>query len=106
MNYSNLPFYDEKDVNHPDHYETNGIECIDAMIASQGTESVKEYCLCNAFKYIWRCKHKHQGLEDIEKAIWYLRKYVELSSSAKEYGDNYSVENINKVQHNQNTVLI
>ena len=35
-------------VNHPAHYETNGIECIDAMVASQGVDSVMSYCLCNA----------------------------------------------------------
>ena len=45
-------------VNHPSHYETGGIECFDAIVASQGMESAKDFCLCNAFKYIWRCKHK------------------------------------------------
>lgn len=67
-------------VNHPAHYETNGIECIDAMVASQGIDSVMNYCLCNAFKYIWRCQHKDNCREDIQKAIWYLNKYVELDS--------------------------
>lgn len=69
-------------VNHPAHYETNGIECIDAMVASQGIDSVMNYCLCNAFKYIWRCQHKGKRLEDIQKAIWYLNKYVELDSKS------------------------
>lgn len=66
-------------VNHPAHYETNGIECIDAMVASQGKEAVSNYCVCNAFKYIWRHQHKGKSLEDIQKAIWYLSKYVELN---------------------------
>lgn len=65
-------------VNHPAHYETNGIECIDAMIASQGKESVKSYCVCNAFKYIWRHQHKGKSVEDIQKAIWYLNRYLNL----------------------------
>lgn len=69
-------------VNHPAHYETNGIECIDAMVASQGIDSVMNYCLCNAFKYIWRCQHKGNCREDIQKAIWYLNKYVELDSKS------------------------
>ena len=64
-------------VNHPSHYETGGIECFDAIVASQGTEAAKDFCLCNAFKYIWRCKHKGKSLEDVEKAIWYLNKYVD-----------------------------
>ena len=67
-------------VNHPAHYETGGIECIDAMVASQGSECVRDYCLCNAFKYIWRCQHKGKQSEDVEKAIWYLKKWLELDS--------------------------
>lgn len=63
-------------VNHPKHY-TGGIECIDAMLQTQGVEAVKGFCICNAFKYIWRQGNKN-GVEDIEKAIWYLNKYVEL----------------------------
>lgn len=64
-------------VNHPSHYETNGIECFDAIVASQGVEAAKEFCVCNAAKYIWRHRHKN-GVEDIEKAVWYLKKYLEL----------------------------
>ena len=64
-------------VNSPPHYANGGIECIDAMVASQGPTAVKDFCLCNAFKYIWRTKNKN-GIEDIDKAIWYLNKYKEL----------------------------
>lgn len=66
-------------INHPAHYTTGNIECIDAMVAAFGKEHVKEYCICNAFKYIWRYKYKNRPIEDIEKAIWYLNKSVELS---------------------------
>ena len=65
-------------VNHPVHYETNGIECIDAMVASQGAEAVRNYCVCNAFKYIWRHQHKGKSVEDIQKAVWYLNRYLNL----------------------------
>lgn len=64
-------------VNHPPHYETGGVECIDAMVITQGTEAVENFCVCNAFKYLWRHQKKNQ-IEDIKKAIWYLNKYVEL----------------------------
>lgn len=64
-------------INHPSHYETNGIECIDAMEAAQGADAVQDFCICNAFKYIWRHKHKN-GAEDIKKAVWYLNKWLEL----------------------------
>lgn len=65
-------------VNHPSHYETGKYECIDVMEETQGTEAVKNFCICNAFKYLYRHSNKN-GLEDIEKAQWYLNKYIELS---------------------------
>lgn len=68
----------EKDnVNHPSHYETGKFECIDVMVETQGVEAVKDFCICNAFKYLYRHKNKN-GIEDIKKAIWYLNKLVEL----------------------------
>lgn len=65
-------------VNHPSHYETGSFECIDVMLETQGKEAVKNFCLCNAFKYIYRHNNKN-GLEDIQKAKWYIDKYIELS---------------------------
>ena len=64
-------------VDHPSHYNQGNIECIDAMVAAFGKQAVANFCLCNAFKYCWRAEHKN-GLEDTNKAIWYLNKYTEL----------------------------
>lgn len=64
-------------VNHPSHYETGKFECIDVMIETQGVEAVKDFCLCNAFKYLYRHNGKN-GVEDIKKAKWYIDKYLEL----------------------------
>ena len=64
-------------VDHPNHY-AGKYECIDIMESLYGTEAVKDFCLLNAFKYIWRTQKKN-GLEDIKKAIWYMKKYVKLS---------------------------
>lgn len=64
-------------VNSPAHYTQGGIECIDAMVSAFGAEAVKTYCKINAFKYIWRTDLKN-GVEDIAKADWYLKKYLEL----------------------------
>lgn len=64
-------------VNSPSHYTQGNIECIDAMIAAFGEQAVADFCRCNAFKYNWRSEHKN-GLEDIEKAEWYIRKYKQL----------------------------
>ena len=64
-------------VNHPAHYETGQFECIDVMIETQGIEAAQAFCVCNAFKYIYRHNNKN-GVEDIKKAQWYLNKYIEL----------------------------
>lgn len=73
---------DKDMVNHPSHYETGKFECIDVMIETQGVEAVKHFCICNAFKYLYRHNNKN-GAEDIKKAIWYLNKYVELDGDKK-----------------------
>ena len=65
-------------VNHPSHYQGNGLECIDAMIAAFGTMQVEIFCKLNAFKYIWRSEHKGTYTEDMKKAAWYLNKHNEL----------------------------
>ena len=65
-------------VSHPSHYaESCSIECIDAMIAAFGYDYMYHYCIINAFKYIWRHRNKN-GLEDVKKADWYLKKADEL----------------------------
>ncbi|MBO6232814.1 MAG: DUF3310 domain-containing protein [Clostridia bacterium] len=67
-------------VNHPAHYTKGGIECIDAMKSAYGKEAVKDFCKCNAFKYLFRMDNKSNTREDVEKAIWYLNKYLELDA--------------------------
>ena len=67
----------EKDdpVNHPSHYCKPGqLECIEKMETAFGIESVKRFCLLNAFKYVERCQGKGNFKQDIEKAIWYLKR--------------------------------
>ena len=69
----------QDNVNHPAHYETGKFECIEVMREALGEDVVKGFCLGNAFKYLYRCNHKHQSpLEDVKKAIWYLDKFVDL----------------------------
>ena len=68
-------------VNHPAHYNQGKFECIDVMVETQGEEAVKAFCLCNAFKYLYRHKHKN-GIEDIKKARWYLTKFLELEGES------------------------
>lgn len=65
-------------VNNPQHYATGKFECIEVMQEALGVEAIKSFCLCNAFKYIYRNGRKN-GVEDIKKADWYLQKYIKLS---------------------------
>ena len=59
-------------VNHPKHYEgSTSLECIEVMELFLGYKAVGYFCLCNAFKYMWRFKNKN-GEEDVNKAGWYL----------------------------------
>ena len=69
-------------VNHPSHYESGQFECIDVMEETQGKEAVMDFCICNAFKYLYRHNRKN-GIEDIKKAKWYIDKYIELAEQKK-----------------------
>lgn len=75
-------------VNHPSHYLDGKIECIDAMVECFGKEATKNFCVLNAFKYLWRCESKHETPEeDIRKAMWYEAKALELLSDNIESGN-------------------
>lgn len=67
-------------VNHPSHYCKGKYESIEVMTEVFVVEAVKSFALLNAFKYLWRSDSKGY-VEDIRKAVWYLKKYLELTES-------------------------
>ena len=68
-------------VEHPKHYNRDGaMECIDEMVLIFGKEAVKNFCICNAWKYRYRAADKN-GEEDLRKSDWYLNKFKELSNN-------------------------
>lgn len=69
-------------VNRPYHYTKGKYECIEVMEDVFGTEQVKAFCRCNAFKYIWR-SHNKNGKEDLQKAKWYIDKLISLTDDAE-----------------------
>ena len=73
----------EDSVNHPEHYNQGGIECITAMESAFGEESVISFCLLNAFKYLWRAREKDDFYSNISKAIWYL-EYIKETEEEKD----------------------
>lgn len=73
--------FEEDPVNHPSHYESLSpslnIQAIDCMRAAFGDDRVKDFCICNAFKYLFRHQNKG-GNVDLLKCRWYINKYLEL----------------------------
>jgi len=62
-------------VNHPSHYASGGLECIDAIEASMSAEEFQGYCKGNLIKYVWRYRDKG-GVQDLQKANWYLDRLI------------------------------
>lgn len=64
-------------VNHPEHYASGSVECIDALeSAVQGLPPEQAICAANVIKYVWRY-HRKNGLQDLQKAEWYLHRLME-----------------------------
>lgn len=69
-----LPVTMHDPVNHPAHYKVGGIETIDFIEAKK-----LNYNMGNAVKYITRADHKGSRKQDLEKAIWYLKRELDHS---------------------------
>jgi len=85
-------------VNHPSHYTDGKYECIDYIESQQYDE---DGYLFNAVKYISRAGKKDPDKyeEDIQKAIWYLKRrkerwqVIKKSISTKDYILDKGLEN-------------
>ena len=62
-------------VNHPAHYTSGKIECIDYI-----TDKQLDFCLGNAVKYITRAGKKDPAktIEDLEKAVFYINYKIKI----------------------------
>ena len=67
----------EELVNGPQHYNSGGIECIDAIEAMLSKGEFIGYLRGNSFKYRWRYTYK-DGIQDLMKARWYEDKLLEV----------------------------
>lgn len=65
-------------IDHPAHYQGE-YECIDLMREIYGDEAVRNFCICNAYKYRFRAGKKsiETAQDDIAKAEWYERYMME-----------------------------
>lgn len=78
----NGPGTKKDEINHPDHYADDQFECIDVMMATQGLDATQDFCILNAFKYLYRHRKKG-GIEDLKKADWYLQYAIGLEEKRK-----------------------
>ena len=71
------------DAVNPAHYQKGGVECIEAIEASMTTEAFKGFLKGNCIKYLYRYEDKN-GLEDLQKAQWYLERLIAINEYEKE----------------------
>jgi hypothetical protein len=62
---------DQASVDHPPHYQANGVEAID-VIEAFGLD----FNLGNAVKYLLRAGRKGDALTDLKKAAWYVGRAI------------------------------
>ena len=76
-------------VSHPSHYQSKtGLEVIDVIEAfTDGLIGIEATDTGNILKYICRWKRKN-GLQDLEKAQWYLTHLIEKIKSQKTKKEN------------------
>ena len=66
----------ENNVNHPEYYNAGGVECIEAIkSAVVGKSPYEAWLVGQIIKYVWRYNEKN-GLEDLQKAEFYLRRLM------------------------------
>lgn len=66
-------------INHPSHYNQGGIECFDVIRAAIGADGLRKFMLGNTIKYLFRCEHKGQYLDDVKKARFYLDQVIKIN---------------------------
>lgn len=68
-------------IEHPSHYTDGGIETIDFIEAKK-----LDYHLGNVVKYVSRAGKKDPAkkLEDLKKALWYLKRGIKRLEHGKE----------------------
>lgn len=70
-------------VNHPTHYTSTKIETIEIIRDKLSAEAFEGFCIGNVLKYVTRYKLKN-GLEDLQKARWYLDKIIRVKEESND----------------------
>jgi len=77
----------EDDAINPSHYKSHpsGVECIDISKHLSG-------CLAQAFQYVWRCGQKDDPIQELDKAIWFIKAEMTV--------DEYAIVNYSAIEDN------
>ena len=75
-----IMFPKEDPVEHPPHYNKGTLEAID-YIEQQLEDGFSDYLEGNVLKYLHRWRYKN-GIEDLNKAQWYLKRLIETNKIA------------------------
>ena len=68
-------------VNHPQHYRTGKIECIDCISAVVSMyDGEQAYDVGQVVKYLYRAPTKQNFMQDLKKAQWYLNRLIKIAS--------------------------
>lgn len=84
----------DKMVSHPSHYMgKNGMEAIDVIEGfTSDLKGIEAVDTANVIKYILRWKQKN-GLQDLEKAMWYLDHLINHVQVEEAYNELNGVSN-------------
>ena len=87
MTTDNLLDPKEEDAINPSHYKSHpsGVQCIDISKHLSG-------CLAQAFQYVWRCGQKDDPIQELDKAIWFIKAEMTV--------DDYAIVNYSAIVGN------
>jgi len=71
---SNLTSGQEDKVNHPKHYTNHKWEVYDILEEFFNDDPLLWQC----GKYLMRCKHKGNQIQDLKKMVWYANRQIEI----------------------------
>lgn len=70
-------------VNHPSHYTSGKVECIDCIESAMTSEQFEGFLKGNVMKYVFRCGKKDEVIQELKKAEWYLQKLIQFKEGQK-----------------------
>lgn len=75
-------------VEHPSHYQSDGVECIAAMYAISPTMAIN-FSVGSALKYLDRAGRKDDEITDLRKAreCWHMAKRMMLRKAVEDGKD-------------------